>query len=626
MKKSIASVCLSGDLLQKIEATAYAGYDGLEIFENDLMLFNQSPAEVGKIVRDKGLEIVALQPFRDFEGMPADKMQKNFDRAERKFDLMEELDTDSLLICSNVSRHCIDDFNRTVDHFAELAERAAKRNFKIGYEALAWGRHIRDYEQAWKLVKHVDHKNLGIILDSFHIFARSGDLSTIAEIPGDRITLIQIADAPMLDMDVLQWSRHYRCFPGQGDFPMIDFIKAVARTGYDGYISHEIFNDEFRATPCKPNALDGMRSLIWLDEQLHLEEPDLVTNSSTIDTEIPAAEVSAIEFIEFAVDDSAQQQLVGLLDKLGFKQTHKHKSKDVSLYRLGNVSIVVNQEVDSYAQHYFLIHGVSVCAVAFLSNDAEGMAERAKAYHYIAYENDADSGELTIPSVKGIGGELMYFVQDNETGQRFFDVDFTQIADDQSQGMQQRINFDHVTSGVAETEFLSTSLFYRTLFGLCVNQPQDLVDPYGIVVSRTATSRDKKIRLPFNMTRSGGASTERFREAHNGSGIQHIALSCDNILAYVKNVDPDILLPIPSNYYDDLEARFDLDETFARQLRAYNLLYDKTDTGEFIHFYTTSINGLFFEVVQRNKYSNYGEVNAHVRMAAQARHRLTDAP
>jgi len=626
MKKSIASVCLSGDLLQKIEATAYAGYDGLEIFENDLMLFNQSPAEVGKIVRDKGLEIVALQPFRDFEGMPADKMQKNFDRAERKFDLMEELGTDSLLICSNVSRHCIDDFNRTVDHFAELAERAAKRNFKIGYEALAWGRHIRDYEQAWKLVKHVDHKNLGIILDSFHIFARSGDLSTIAEIPGDRITLIQIADAPMLDMDVLQWSRHYRCFPGQGDFPMIDFIKAVARTGYDGYISHEIFNDEFRATPCKPNALDGMRSLIWLDEQLHLEEPDLVTNSSTIDTEIPAAEVSAIEFIEFAVDDSAQQQLVGLLDKLGFKQTHKHKSKDVSLYRLGNVSIVVNQEVDSYAQHYFLIHGVSVCAVAFLSNDAEGMAERAKAYHYIAYENDADSGELTIPSVKGIGGELMYFVQDNETGQRFFDVDFTQIADDQSQGMQQRINFDHVTSGVAETEFLSTSLFYRTLFGLCVNQPQDLVDPYGIVVSRTATSRDKKIRLPFNMTRSGGASTERFREAHNGSGIQHIALSCDNILAYVKNVDPDILLPIPSNYYDDLEARFDLDETFARQLRAYNLLYDKTDTGEFIHFYTTSINGLFFEVVQRNKYSNYGEVNAHVRMAAQARHRLTDAP
>jgi len=351
-----------------------------------------------------------------------------------------------------------------------------------------------------------------------------------------------------------------------------------------------------------------------------------VTNSSTIDTEIPAAEVSAIEFIEFAVDDSAQQQLVGLLDKLGFKQTHKHKSKDVSLYRLGNVSIVVNQEVDSYAQHYFLIHGVSVCAVAFLSNDAEGMAERAKAYHYIAYENDADSGELTIPSVKGIGGELMYFVQDNETGQRFFDVDFTQIADDQSQGMQQRINFDHVTSGVAETEFLSTSLFYRTLFGLCVNQPQDLVDPYGIVVSRTATSRDKKIRLPFNMTRSGGASTERFREAHNGSGVQHIALSCDNILAYVKNVDPDILLPIPSNYYDDLEARFDLDETFARQLRAYNLLYDKTDTGEFLHFYTTSINGLFFEIVQRNKYSNYGEVNAHVRMAAQARHRLTDAP
>ena len=91
MKRSIASVCLSGDLRQKIEAVSHAGYDGIEIFENDLMLLDDSPSAVRRMAEDAELEIVAFQPFRDFECMPASKMQKNFDRAERKFDLMAEL-------------------------------------------------------------------------------------------------------------------------------------------------------------------------------------------------------------------------------------------------------------------------------------------------------------------------------------------------------------------------------------------------------------------------------------------------------------------------------------------------------------------------------------------------------
>jgi len=109
MKKSIASVCLSGDLRQKFDAASLAGFTGVEIFENDLMLFDETPSVVRHMAEDYGLTIIALQPFLDFEAMPSEIMQKNFDRAERKFDLMAELGTDTMLICSNVSQRCIDD-------------------------------------------------------------------------------------------------------------------------------------------------------------------------------------------------------------------------------------------------------------------------------------------------------------------------------------------------------------------------------------------------------------------------------------------------------------------------------------------------------------------------------------
>jgi len=621
MKRSIATVCLSGDLRQKIDAAARAGYDGIEVFENDLLLFDQSPTVVRKIVEDAGLKIIALQPFRDFEGMPADKRLKNFARAERKFDVMEQLGTDSLLICSNVSPHAINGMQRSADDLAELAQQAAKRGFKIGYEALAWGRYIKDYQQAWELVKMADQSNLGIILDSFHIFARGQDLSTLAEIPGHKITLVQIADAPKLDMDVLQWSRHFRCFPGQGDFPIVEFMKIVSQSGYEGYVSHEIFNDEFRSSPSQATALDGIRSLVWLEDKVSQVASAIF--HETKEPLLPNPGIEQVEFIEFAAEGDAKYELESLLSALGFKQTHHHRSKDVGLFQLGKVSFIINEEPDSFAQNHYLVHGVSVCAVAYLTPDAAAMAQRAERFRYTAFATNSENGEMPVTAIIGKGEELVYFVQQQKNGKRFMDLDFYAL-ETQSPSGEFRMEVDHITSGVAESEFLATSLFYRAFFGLQITQPQDLIDPFGVVVSRTATSQNKKIRLPFNMTRSRGASTERFRQMQGGSGVQHIALHCSDILNYVKTVGQQFILPIPDNYYDDLEARFDLEPALNQQLRQFNLLYDQNETGHFIHFYTKAINGMFFEVVQRFKYDNYGEANAHVRMAAQARFRQTN--
>ena len=213
--RSIATVSLSGSLDEKLRAIAAAEFDAVEIFENDLLSFNGSPRDVGQLCRDLGLAICAFQPFRDFEGMPEPQRARNFTRAERKFDLMQELQTDLLLICSNISPASLGGIDRAAGDFRALGELAAPRGLRIGFEALAWGRHVNDYRDAWEIVRRADHKSIGVILDSFHALAPAFPVNAIESIPADKIFLVQLADAPKLGLDVLSWSRHFRCFPGQ---------------------------------------------------------------------------------------------------------------------------------------------------------------------------------------------------------------------------------------------------------------------------------------------------------------------------------------------------------------------------------------------------------------------------
>ena len=157
MKTSIATVSISGDLSEKLAAIAAAGFDGVEIFEADLLTYDATPREVGGMVRDAGLELTLFQPFRDFEGMPEPQRARAFDRAERKFDLMGELGADLILVCSNTSPVALGGIDRAAADLRELGERAAARGIRIGFEALAWGRHVNDHRDAWEIVRRADH-------------------------------------------------------------------------------------------------------------------------------------------------------------------------------------------------------------------------------------------------------------------------------------------------------------------------------------------------------------------------------------------------------------------------------------------------------------------------------------
>jgi len=622
MIPSIATVCVSGTLQEKLEAIAAAGFRAVEIFENDLIAFPGSPTEVKRICGDLGLSIVTCQPFRDFEGMPDARRSRTFDRAERKFDLLQELGTDLLFVCSSTSPEALSGIDRLAGDFAELGERAAKRGLRVGYEALAWGRHVYDYRDSWEIVRRAGRENVGIVLDSFHILSRGLDTSSIGTIPRDRIFMVQMADAPKLQMDHLSWSRHWRCLPGQGDLDLASFMRDLVATGYDGVLSLEIFNDRFRAGSARSVALDGHRSLIWLLDETARTLGRSVPGALQMP---PPAQVEDVEFIEFAVAETERPGFETLLAALGFGRTGTHRSKEVDLWSQGDIRIVLNSDDEGFAHSYQITHGTSVCAIALRVPDAGATTERAKALLDVPHTGAAGPGELDLPAVRGVGGSLLYFIDRASALGGWSQVDFEPTA--RSGAETGLISVDHISQSMQYEEMLTWLLFYSSLFATTKTPSQAVIDPGGVVQSQViesglGRSSGHGLRMILNGSQSHRTMSARFITDFFGSGVQHIAFATADILATVSRLVENgvAMLPIPENYYDDLEARSDLSPDEIDALKALNILYDRDAGGPFWQAYTATLDGgLFFEIVQREGYTGYGAANAGVRLTAQSR-------
>jgi 4-hydroxyphenylpyruvate dioxygenase len=619
MKLSIATVSISGEFTEKLDAIAAAGFDALEIFENDFLAFDGTPAQVGRMVRDAGLEICLFQPFRDFEGLPEPYRSRAFDRAERKFDLMQELGTDLMLVCSSVSPISLGGIDRAADDFHELGERAAKRGLRVGYEALAWGRHIHDHRDAWEIVRRADHPNIGLILDSFHTLARKIDVSSIRSIPKDKIFIVQIADAPSIEMDLLYWSRHFRNMPGEGDLPVREFTRAVLATGYNGYLSLEIFNDQFRGGSPKSIAVDGRRSLVYLMDQVKRDEPALSVGLPDLPDRVG---VSGFEFIEFAADESEAEELARLFSALGFRKAGRHVSKDVTLFRQGGINLVVNSEREGFAHSVYVAHGASVCAMGLLVDDAEATVARARGLGAVPFEQRVGPGELRIPAIRGVGGGVIYFVDRKSDLARVWEIEFVPVQDSTPVPTAGLRRIDHVGQTMNYEEMLTWVLFYTSIFRTKKTPVFDVVDPAGIVRSQAIENDGGLLRLTLNGAENRRTLAGHFVESF-GSSVQHLAFATDDIFttAAALTTSGFEALTLSPNYYDDLEARFGLDPEFADRLRAGNILYDRDEYGEFFQLYApTWGEGFIFEIVERRDgYRGYGAANAPFRTAAQRR-------
>jgi 4-hydroxyphenylpyruvate dioxygenase len=636
MLHSIATVSLSGTLPEKLEAAAAAHFDAVEIFESDLLYYDGSPSDLRRLASGLGLEIALYQPFRDFEAAPRDRRARNLDRAERKFDVMAELGVHLLLLCSNVAPDTILDDAAAVEDLGQLAELASRRGIRIGFEALAWGRHVKTWRHAWRIVEAVNNPSLGLIVDSFHTLALGDDPAGLAAVPGDRIFFVQIADAPRLEMDVLSWSRHFRCFPGQGDFDVASFLAPIIASGYGGPISLEIFSDDLRAAYARQAAVDGMRGLLYLEEKTRerlAAAPNPPAESVDLFAPPPASAYAGFEFIEFALDEAAASRFAARLERLGFARVGRHRSKNVTLYRHGGINFVLNAEPDCFAHAFFLVHGPSACALAFRVDDSRRALNRARLYRGQPFDGRIAQNEQLIPAVRAPDGSLVYLVE-STGGPSIYDTDFvadppsaetagadTTIADPTIAAGALLTRIDHVSLALPDGQFDSWILFFKAVFGFEADTAWVLPDPYGLVRSRAVHSSDGSIRLPLNISQSRNTATSRSVSTYSGAGVQHIALATDDIFAAVAELKRRgvKLLSISPNYYDDLAAKFGLDDDLIGRLAGANILYDREGDGEFFHVYTDNFEERFcFEIVQRRHYDGYGAANAPVRMAAQA--------
>lgn len=589
MRTSIATVCLSGGLVDKLHACHEAGFDGVEIMDSDLVAAFESPEEIRALCARLGLSIDMYQPFRDFEGVTEDLLADNLRRAEAKFDVMERLGTDLVLVCSNAASATIDDDDLAAEQLGLLADAAAARGIRLAYEALAWGRYVSDYRHAWRIVATADRPNLGLCLDSFHILSRGHDPAAIEDIPGEKIFFLQLADAPALEMDVLSWSRHHRLFPGEGDFDLTTFLGHVLRSGYQGPLSLEVFNDTFRQTEVVRTAAHARRSLTWLADRTAERHG---WSQDRLRTGQPAR---GVDFVEVAGADL--HELDELLDQLGFDFGGRHRSKPVRLWSAGDARIILNEQVRDAEPHLAAL-GVTV-------DDGALAAEHARSLGAPPVFRRTYAGEQELRGAATPDGTAVYW--NDLPAQESWVTEF----DGGRRGTGLRGRVDHVNLAYTWWEFDEAVLFMASVMSLTTESSANVPGPRGLVRSQVMRTLDGAVRLPLNLAPPTAPPPDR-----------HVAVRVDDVVGVARAARARGLrfLPIPGNYYDDVAARFDLDEEFLATLRELDLLYDRDAEGEFIHFYTRTHGRVFLELIERRGgYDGYGAPNAPVRLAAQPR-------
>lgn len=588
MRTSIATVCISGGLVEKLHACAEAGFDGVEIMDADLIAAPESPEEIRALCDRLGLKIEMFQPFRDAEGVSDELFADTLRRAEAKFEIMDRLGTDLMLVCSNVGTATVDDDEVVARQLGELADRAAAHGIRIAYEALAWGRYVDDYRRTWEIVKSADRPNLGVCLDSFHILSLAHDPAGIEQIDADKIFFLQLADAPALDMDVLSWSRHHRLFPGEGSFDLVGFMTHVMRAGYTGPWSLEVFNDTFRQTDTVRTAAHAHRSLVWLAD---LTAAANGWNDGRLG-QAPAT--TGLDFVEVAGADLSEVD--ELLAQLGFAFEGRHRSKPVRLWSAGSARIILNEQVRS---------GEAVLAgIGLQAADASAAVERALALGSPSIFRRTYEGEQELRGVAAPDGTQVFWssLPAEQSWLQEFAGGTGAVG-----GLVGEV--DHINLAYAWQDFDEAVLFMSSALSLRADPPADVPGLQGLIRSQVMRTPDGIIRVPINLAPPTAKPPAR-----------HIAVRCSDVFEVARRARERGIdhLRIPANYYDDLEARFGLSEEMLASLRELDLLYDRDAEGEFIHFYTRTIGDVFFEVVERRGgYDGYGGANAPIRLAAQ---------
>ena len=327
------------------------------------------------------------------------------------------------------------------------------------------------------------------------------------------------------------------------------------------------------------------------------------------------------EFVEFA--SPVPGTLEPIFEKLGFTKVAVHRSKDVVLYRQGEINFIVNNEPKSAAAYFAAEHGPSACGMAFRVKDAHKAYARALELGAIPLEIPTGPMELRLPAIKGIGGAPLYLIDRFEEGKSIYDIDFEWVegVERRPKGHGMQI-IDHLTHNVYRGRMSFWAGFYEKLFNFREIRYFDIQGEYTGLTSKAMTAPDGKIRIPLNEeSQAGGGQIEEFLLKFNGEGIQHIALLVDDIYATVDGLRAagvPLMTPPPATYYEMLEERIPGHGEEIEALQARGLLVDGKVEGEGDElrrrllvqiFSENQLGPVFFEFIQRKGDDGFGEGN-----------------
>jgi 4-hydroxyphenylpyruvate dioxygenase len=323
------------------------------------------------------------------------------------------------------------------------------------------------------------------------------------------------------------------------------------------------------------------------------------------------------EFVEFA--SPTPNVLEPVFELLGFTRVAEHRSKDVALYRQGDINFIINNEPNSVAAYFAAEHGPSACGMGFRVKNAP------KAFA-LALENGAQAldlptgpMELRLPAIKGIGGAPLYLIDRSEEGKSIYDIDFEFLPGVERHPAGHGLKLiDHLTHNVYRGRMSYWAGFYEKLFNFREIRYFDIKGEYTGLTSKAMTAPDGKIRIPLNEEAAGGGGQiEEFLMKFNGEGIQHIALLCDDLLGTVdslRRAGVPLMKAPPATYYSMLEARLPGHGEDPAELQSRGILLDGT-TGDGAQrlllqiFSDTVLGPVFFEFIQRKGDEGFGEGN-----------------
>jgi 4-hydroxyphenylpyruvate dioxygenase len=317
------------------------------------------------------------------------------------------------------------------------------------------------------------------------------------------------------------------------------------------------------------------------------------------------------EFVEYTGPEPAQ--LGALFERMGFVAAARHRSKNVTLYKQGDVNFIVNAEPESFAQAFARLHGPSVCAIAFRVKDAAAAYDRAVKLGAKPVHGKLGPMELNIPAIEGIGGSLIYLV-DRYGEQTIYDVDFVPLIAETPSGAG-LAGIDHLTHNVHRGRMGLWAEFYERLFNFREVRYFDIEGKLTGLKSKAMTSPDGKIRIPINESADDKSQIAEYLEAYHGEGIQHIALATDEIYRSVESLRRRGVgfMAVPPSYYQAVDQRLPGHGEDLARLREDQILIDGAPAqgqGLLLQIFTDTVIGpIFFEIIQRKGNDGFGEGN-----------------